>query len=117
MSGTILLVEDDDDIRELMAEVLGDEGYRVIEARDGREALDRLAQSGRVCAVLLDLFMPVMNGWDFYEALRHDPQRASLPVIVISSAPDQAPDGVQRVLPKPLTHRALTDAAREFCCS
>src|SRR5688500_15806012 len=62
MSGKVLVVEDDPQIREVIAEVLTDEGYAVQTAENGREALQRLHES-RPCVMLLDLMMPIMDGW------------------------------------------------------
>jgi CheY-like chemotaxis protein len=59
-------------------------GHAVIEARDGREALERL-RAGRVGLVLLDLWMPVMNGWEFRSEQRKDPALAGIPVVVITA--------------------------------
>jgi len=110
---TVLVVEDDDDVRDLVGEVLTDAGYGVLLARHGREGLDHLAKS-HVDVVLLDLFMPVMNGWDFFAALRADSAKRRIPVVVISSAADQAPGGAERVLPKPIAPRALLAVVRQL---
>lgn len=81
----ILIVEDDDDLREAMSLILQSAGYRVVEAQDGAEALDRLRSSGSFCLILLDLFMPVMNGWDFRAAQLSEPSFAGVPIVVISA--------------------------------
>src|SRR6185436_10693569 len=77
--------EDDDDLREAMALFLAAEGYNVVEAQHGAEALERLRTSGSFCLILLDLFMPVMNGWDFRSAQLNEPGLATVPVVVISA--------------------------------
>jgi len=82
---SILIVEDDEDVRECLAAFLEGEGYHVMEAEDGREALVRLRSSSDVCLILLDLFMPVMNGWAFRAEQLRDPALATIPVIVISA--------------------------------
>ena len=61
----ILIVDDDPDIRDSLKEVLEDEGYEVNGVANGREALDYLRKSPRPCVILLDLMMPVMDGWQF----------------------------------------------------
>ena len=82
----ILLVEDDDDIRDAMAAFLEAEGFEVVQARDGEDALHKLrASSERICLVLLDLFMPVKNGWEFREEQMADPAIAGVPVVVVSA--------------------------------
>ena len=80
----ILVVDDDHDIRESLAEVLGELGYDVAIAGNGREALDELGRAP-TAAVLLDLMMPVMDGWQFRDAQRRTPALAAVPVIVISA--------------------------------
>jgi len=82
---TILIVEDDRDVRESLAVFLEGEGYSVFEAEDGKQALVRLRSSSDVCLILLDLFMPVMNGWAFRAEQLRDPSLATIPVIMISA--------------------------------
>jgi len=112
---TILLVEDEEDLREMMREVLVQGGYHVLAASDGQQALDALAGVDRVCVVILDLLMPRMNGWDFVEALRREPGNAQIPIVVHTSAPNQAPAGVTRVLRKPITMDGLLSVVRDYC--
>jgi CheY-like chemotaxis protein len=82
----ILLVEDDFAIRETVAEVLTGEGFEVTCAANGADALIRLDESQyRPDVILLDLMMPVMDGWEFRLAQRRDPRIASIPVIVLSA--------------------------------
>jgi CheY-like chemotaxis protein len=118
MKNTVLLVEDEEDLRELMRDALEMRGYAVVAARDGQEALDELDAPGsasRICLVLLDLVMPRMNGWDFYAHLRARPALAHIPVIVHSSAPSTAPPGVTRVLQKPVEFERLLAVVQEYC--
>src|SRR6185295_18948475 len=83
---TILIVDDHQDSREAMAEIVRSEGHTYHEASNGREALDwLLAQSELPCMILLDLRMPVMAGWDFMDALRQEPRLADIPMIVVSA--------------------------------
>jgi CheY-like chemotaxis protein len=82
----ILVVDDDYDIRETLTQVLQTEGYRVEMAANGQEALDRLKEKG-ADLVLLDLRMPVMNGWQFRKAQLRDPKLVAIPVVVISAEP------------------------------
>jgi CheY-like chemotaxis protein len=82
---SVLIVEDDEDVRGALAAVLDLEGYSVLEARHGEEALRLLRTTGEVCMILLDLFMPTMNGWAFRDEQRRDPSLSSIPVIVLSA--------------------------------
>jgi CheY-like chemotaxis protein len=115
MNHTVLLVEDDDDLRESMKDVLELDGYAVVAAHDGQEALDAMDRIEHVCLVLLDLLMPRMNGWDFFARLRARADFVDVPVIVHSSAPSRAPQGVTRVLRKPVQLDRLLSVVREFC--
>jgi CheY-like chemotaxis protein len=82
----ILLVEDDPDVRASLAEALSELGYVVDEASNGSEALERLRTSERPGVILLDLMMPVMDGWTFRGLQRSDPGLAGIPVVVLSAA-------------------------------
>src|SRR5690349_24468881 len=89
----ILIVEDEADFRAGVAAVLEGAGYRVIEAEHGEAALRSLRSASEFCLILLDLFMPVMNGWKFRAEQQQDPQIANIPVLVISAAPDARDHG------------------------
>jgi CheY-like chemotaxis protein len=84
MAASVLIVDDDRDIREALAEILRDEGFTVREARDGAEALEKIADAAPDL-VLLDLMMPVMDGWQVMAVLRE--RRHKLPVVVMSAVP------------------------------
>jgi len=111
----ILVVDDDPDILEAVGEILADEGYRVRRARDGQEALERLAAEPPAL-VLLDLMMPVMDGVAFARAMRAAPEHAGIPVVVISAdghpgrAREVAADGF---LAKPFDIEALLEVVRQ----
>ena len=115
----ILVVEDDDDCREVLCSLLGSEGYRVQAAASGAEALDALA---RMCEpprfVLLDLIMPGMSGFEFLCAMRRAPALAATPVVMHSGVGQDlardAPRGVERWLRKPATVDALLEVTREL---
>lgn len=83
----ILVVEDDDAIRGLVSEVLRDDGYDVREATNGVEALDRLREE-RPDLIVLDLMMPVMDGWAFVEECRREPECDDVPIVVTSASHD-----------------------------
>jgi CheY-like chemotaxis protein len=113
MAGTILVVDDERDIRDAIAELLEQEGYAVEGAGDGAEALDK-ARSCHPVVVLLDLMMPGMNGWEFRARQRGDPELSSIPVIVVSAL-GRAP-GVDAAvyLSKPFELDDLLDAVRRL---
>jgi CheY-like chemotaxis protein len=115
MNHTVLLVEDEEDLREMIREALELNGYAVVTAREGADALEKIASIENLCLVLLDLLMPGMNGWDFFESMRRRPELASVPVIVHSSAAYNAPQGVARVLQKPLGLDRLLSTVQEYC--
>lgn len=111
----VLIVEDDDETRRLLAEWLEQEGYPVIEARDGREGLTALV-GHRPGIVLLDLRMPRMDGLQFRRAQRclHDHLLADVPIVVVSGVDDAdaqaAAMGATGVLRKPIDRETLVHA-------
>jgi CheY-like chemotaxis protein len=82
---TVLVVEDDFDVREVIGEVLSHRGYHVVGAIDGSHALHLLRLGVRPRVILLDLMMMPMDGYGFREAQRADPSIADIPVIVMSA--------------------------------
>ena len=102
---TVLVVDDDEGIREAMGAVLVDEGHRVFTAANGREAMDRLQGGLRPALILLDLMMPVMDGRQFRAAQLADSRLRQIPVVVITAGGDSGPRremAVQAWLPKPI---------------
>jgi len=83
---SVLIIDDDDESREALAEMLALHGYVVATATDGSEALGYLRAGNRPHAILLDLMMPVIDGWDFRTEQKRDAALAQIPVIVISAA-------------------------------
>jgi CheY-like chemotaxis protein len=118
-SGYILIVEDDDDIREALTQILELEGYVVREAANGREALDISAREPIPSLILLDLMMPVMDGWQFRAEQLKDPRLAKVPVVVISADASVhekvASFGAASVLPKPISLDRLLRAVETLC--
>jgi len=114
-SHTVLIVEDEEDLRELMCDALQMHGYTVVTAQEGSDALRKIDDIGCPCVILLDLLMPGMNGWDFFDKLRERPELASVPVIIHSSAASRAPAGATRVLQKPLAFETLVSVVGEYC--
>jgi CheY-like chemotaxis protein len=116
----ILVVEDDPDIRTGLAELLAVvTGHVVRTAANGLEALDRLRGGSAPCIILLDLMMPVMNGWDFRTEQLRDPSLAAIPVVVLSGAADvphhAARLGAVAWATKPFKMDALLRAVEQHC--
>lgn len=106
----ILVVDDDADIVASLRDAFSEEGYDVVSAANGREALDLLLQGEtRPDVVILDLVLPVLDGQHVYQAMRADPALADIPVIVSTSSPARAPTGAI-VMAKPVELGRLLDA-------
>ena len=111
-SRSILLVEDDEDFRVGLAELLRSEGYLVTCAANGLEALEYLRSGAKPNLVLLDLMMPVMTGWDFRQKMLEESALASIPVILLSAAVserDAASLQASAFLNKPFDLQSLLD--------
>lgn len=106
-TGTVVVIDDEEDTRELMKELLEERGVRTVLAADGVAGLELLRATPDVCFVVLDLLMPRLGGVGVLRAMAQDPALAMLQVCVSTSAPDQVPAGVP-CLPKPI------DIARLF---
>jgi CheY-like chemotaxis protein len=108
-SGTILVIDDDEEQRSCLAELLSCAGYEVAVAGDGQHALELLGDGLQPALIVLDLTMPRMDGWAFLEHLRGS--RATIPVLVTSAAVTQRPPiGADACLEKPLDARAFREA-------
>jgi CheY-like chemotaxis protein len=106
---SILVVEDDDEAREAIAETVAGAGYQVRTACNGRDALDMIERGDDPpSAVLLDLMMPVMDGWTFLSALGD--RRRAIPVVVMSAAADAMLPAQIELLRKPITRDQLLGA-------
>jgi CheY-like chemotaxis protein len=113
----VLIVEDDKDIRDSLAQLLEDYGYEARVASNGREALDLLAEAPAPKLILLDLMMPVMDGSEFSKAASSRPQLASVPICLVTASarlPEGLP-GVVAVLRKPMDPLALIDIVQRHC--
>lgn len=114
-TNTILLVDDEPHVREMLARVLGSEDYAVLSAGNGEEAL-RIAEKHHVDLVLLDLNMPVKSGWDTFERLTTD--NPLLPVVIVTARPNQlftaASSGAGALLEKPLDFPQLLKTIRDL---
>jgi CheY-like chemotaxis protein len=112
----VLIVDDDDDVRETLQLILSDEGFEVTTAANGREALRVLRHPPRPAVVLLDLRMPEMDGWQTVDALRAEGLLGEVRIVICTSAPTDAPEGFP-VLAKPINLDELlaqvTEAGRQ----
>lgn len=109
----ILLVEDESDLREVIEDVLADEGCRVESAPDGARALAWLLEGPRPSLVLLDFIMPRMNGWAFLERMRANPAFDDVPVVAISALAETHP-AVTASLRKPFELSSLVEIVQRF---
>ena len=114
----ILIVEDDADLREMMAQLLSLEGFQAATVANGSEALQYL-HNGHVKpdVILLDLMMPVMDGWEFRRKQQADPAFADVPVIVLSALDQSRAADVhaEAFLKKPLDFDRLLQLVRQYC--
>jgi CheY-like chemotaxis protein len=99
MASEVLIVEDDTALREALSQVLSDEGYDLLSARDGLEAVNCLKKG-------LDLSMPVVNGWEFRMFQKRDPEIADIPVILITAG-GYSREEVAWLEPSALIHKPL----------
>jgi two-component system, sensor histidine kinase and response regulator len=110
---TIVIVDDDESIRDSLCAAFAEEGYETRAAANGDEALAQLAQTPRPDVVILDLVLPVMDGARVYQAMQADPELSRIPVIVSTSNPARAPSGVV-VVPRPLKLDRLLDTVADL---
>jgi two-component system chemotaxis response regulator CheY len=124
-SPTILIVEDDRDIRESLQQILEFENYQVSSAQNGQEALKSLSQLPLPCLIVLDLFMPIMNGSQFLEALREkgDANLTHIPTLVLSASPAEGEIAkavrpyIAEFIKKPVDLDKFIESIQKHCCS
>jgi CheY-like chemotaxis protein len=114
---TILIVEDDEDTRDMIGRFLELEGYAVETAANGRQALDRLDAGAQACVILLDLMMPVMDGWEFRRIQVSHSTLSKIPVIVFSAAGRDRMSQIDAndYLSKPVDLDELLDRISRYC--
>ena len=117
MTRFILVVDDDQAIRETLCELLADEGHRAVGASNGQEALDLIRSDGHPCVILLDVMMPVMDGIAFRVQQLQDPALSTIPVAVITAAGQiaAASMNVDAFLAKPLRIEHVLQVVQRFC--
>ena len=116
-SHLLLVVDDDPDFRDAISEILERDGYRVVRVENGREALEYLRGGGRPCVILLDMMMPVMNGWQFRREQQEDPSIQFIPVVMITASDERQVDLIpnNQVLTKPIRVNELLESVHRFC--
>lgn len=113
---SILVVEDDSDIREALIDVLESEGYHAVSATNGKEALDLLHEIQKPCLVLLDMMMPIMNGQEFLECVMKDSYLAPIPVLIVSAIADKTnTKGAIGIIKKPVDIDTVLKIVDEYC--
>lgn len=114
---TVLLAEDDLEIRDILQDLLEAEGYDVIPASHGRQALEflRSARGSKLPdLVVLDIMMPLVDGSQVLDEMKRDPVLAEIPVVVLSAAVRERPAGAAAFLRKPIPLQKLFDTIRGF---
>lgn len=111
-SSTVMVVDDDQAIREALSDLLEDEGYSVVCLKNGKEALEMLGSHPHPGVLLLDLMMPVMSGWEVLEAMQEDAELSDIPVVVVSA---MAAPGARDFIQKPIDLSQLLEVVHKFC--
>ena len=120
MGGSVMVVEDDEDIRADLVAILRVKGFEVAEATNGKDAIAQLQGGARPCLIVLDLMMPVMNGWELRAAMRADTALAAIPVVVVSGKGRISTDEEQTLAPaavlvKPFELAELLALVGRYC--
>jgi CheY-like chemotaxis protein len=113
---SILVVDDNCDQLDALSELLELDGYDVLRAHNGKEAL-KLTAYHSVCLILLDLAMPIMDGWEFLQERRRTPRLAAVPVVVISAYASPKLCEADYVLQKPLKLDEMRRIVLHYCAA
>jgi CheY-like chemotaxis protein len=113
----VAIIEDDNEFRDMLRELLEEERYRVVALSNGAEALEALRGDTLPNVILLDVSMPVMDGFDFLRFRNDDPQLAAVPVVLVTNAkPHERPTiGVNDVVRKPIDIDEILFAIKRYC--
>ena len=113
----VAIIEDDNEFRDMLRELLEEEQYRVVAVSNGAEALETLRGETLPNVILLDVSMPVMDGFDFLRFRNDDPQLAAVPVVLVTNAkPHERPTiGVNDVVRKPIDIDEILFAIKRYC--
>jgi len=112
----VLEVEDDPDIREMVSKLLLSEGYKVVSAEHGQDALEKMEGGFRPDVILLDLMMPVLNGFDVLRVMHRTPRWSSIPVVIVSAnqGHDLVDLGTAAIIRKPFDLNVLLNTLRGY---
>ena len=112
----VLVIEDNKEIQDSLKMALETEDYTVFTADNGKEGLELLTKIPTPCLILLDLLMPVMNGWEFIEAISTDLMFSMIPVVVVSALADKK-DAIKidGYIQKPIELNSLLEILRKHC--
>jgi CheY-like chemotaxis protein len=115
----VLIVDDDYAVLDAIKDVLEDEGHEVSLAANGLEALKELRRKDQVCLILLDLMMPVMNGWEFRQQQLEDRELAGIPTVIVTAHNRPVENArelrVKHVIVKPVNPDLLISMVNEYC--
>jgi CheY-like chemotaxis protein len=113
----VLIVDDDQAIRQMLQDVLEIQGYKTLTANNGKEGIEKLKPPAELpCVIVLDLMMPGMNGWEFLDHQRSNPNLARIPVIVCSAYRESAKSvHAHAVVEKPIKLDQLLGAVKALC--
>jgi CheY-like chemotaxis protein len=113
----LMVVEDEEEARTFLIQILEYEGFKVVGFSNGADALDYLVKSAEPCLIVLDIRMPVMDGPQLRAAMLQDPRLARIPVVVVTALDPSAAAGLLpvRVFRKPVNVEALIAVVRQHC--
>lgn len=114
-AGLVLVVEDDAETLASISELLKLEGYTVLEARNGQEALEQLRKPPLPAVIILDLLMPVMDGWQFLKRQKATPELTRIPVVVMTAVGATAAAEAELILHKPVEPKHLLRTVAHYC--
>lgn len=112
---SILIIEDDDGIRESLKTLLELESLRVFSAANGLEGLETLKNMPRPCLILLDLMMPVMDGWEFVDHIATDLNYSEIPIVALTAFSGSKMIRVNEVVHKPVDIDTLCGVVKKYC--
>lgn len=114
--GLVLVIDDEPSIRDLLRVILEMDGFSVETACNGKEALEKLAKIRRPCMILLDMMMPVMNGWQFYSAKQADARFRDIPTVIVTAySRHEIEMPPLETLGKPIDFPVLRELSVKYC--
>lgn len=110
----ILVIEDNEEALAAMSELLKMDGFSTVTATNGALGLSKMKADDNISMVLLDLWMPIMDGWEFLQERKRDKRLAKIPVVVLSALPSKTIDGAEAVITKPVNIDHLLQILRRY---